>query len=359
MKEVLNVLASIAQTVAYGEKAIEPNNPLKEGYEFKGWSTNKHVFEKFDFNTAITKDMTLYAFWNEDTRLIKIGIINLSPEESVGRQANVRDLKNTFTMANGYKTYNYNSNEHTEQLAAFNQFIEDGARYILLAATSFSGWDDAINKAKKANIPVVLFDRMIRNNQYTAAVVSNFKKEGEKAVNWLIRQGFPEYNVLHLQGKLQSDAQIDRSNALNKIASLKAIKLSIVKQQTGNWSTDEAKQITKDTISQGIAFNVVYAENDDMAKGAVQALDEAGRSHGVNGDIIILSFDGNKWALEELLKGKWNCIIQWSPFQAAQLHKIIQDLENGIQPAQKIFFTEEGSFDAKTISKNDIEKYGF
>ena len=108
-------------------------------------------------------------------------------------------------------------------------------------------------------------------------------------------------------------------------------------------------------INSGEKFNVIYAENDGMAKGAVAALDEAGITHGVDGDVIIMGFDCNKWALRELLAGSWNYDVQCSPFQAA----VISDLIKGNATAsEKKIINEEKGFDAATITQEDIDTYG-
>jgi len=95
-----------------------------------------------------------------------------------------------------------------------------------------------------------------------------------------------------------------------------------------------------------------------MAKGAVAALDEAGISHGVNGDVIIMGFDANKWALRELLAGNWNYNGQCSPFQAAVIDEMIKRLEAGETLSAKKVISEEKGFDARTITQADIDTYG-
>lgn len=95
-----------------------------------------------------------------------------------------------------------------------------------------------------------------------------------------------------------------------------------------------------------------------MAKGAAAALDKANISHGVDKDVIIMGFDCNKWALEELKKGNWNYDGQCNPFQAETLHKIIQKLQKGETISEKKVIMEEKGFDAKEITDDDIKKFG-
>ena len=286
---------------------------------------------------------------------IKIGVVNNPPSESGYREANVKDIETVFSAENGYELKTFYSKVNDEQLQAAKGFITDGVDYLLISAAETTGWDDVLKKAKDAGVKVYIFDRKIAVDEslYEAAVVSDMAKEGETAVNWLLSQNLPEYNVIHIQGAMGSDAQIGRTGALD--AQFASGKMKKVVQQTAAWDEAEAKKIVETVINSGEDFNVIYAENDGMAKGAVAALDEAGITHGVDGKVIVIGFDCNKWALRELLAGKWNYDGQCSPFQA----KIINDLiKSGKAPSQKLIINEEKGFDAKTITENDINTYG-
>ena len=285
---------------------------------------------------------------------IKIGIINNPPSESGYRAANVKDMETVFSAAKGYDVKTFYSLKNDEQLNAASQFITDGVDYILLSAAATDGWSSVLKKAQKAGIKVFLFDRMInvKDNLYEAAVVSDMAKEGETAVNWLKAQKLPEYKVIHIQGAMGSDAQIGRTGALD--AEFAAGTMKKVVQQTATWDEAEAKKIVESVINSKEDFNVIYAENDGMAKGAVAALDEAGITHGVNGKVVVMGFDCNKWALRELLAGNWNYDGQCSPFQAAVIENMIK---TGKVPSKKIISDEKG-FDAKKISQSDIDTYG-
>ena len=214
-------------------------------------------------------------------------------------------------------------------------------------------------KCQAAGIRVILFDRTIDadDSLYEASIVSDMAKEGQTAVDWLAGQNLDTYNIIHIQGVMGSAAQIGRTGALNdKVASDSS--WNLVTQQTAEWSAETAQQIVQAAIDSGTSFNVIYAENDDMAKGAVQALDKANISHGVGKDVIVMGFDCNKWALEELLAGNWNYDGQCNPFQASYIDAIIKDLENGKAPSSKVIVMDEKGFDAATITQEDVDNYG-
>ena len=286
---------------------------------------------------------------------IKVGVVNNPPSESGYREANVKDMEAVFSAANGYELKTAYSLKNDEQLQAAQGFITEGVDYLLISAAETTGWDEVLKKAKEAGIKVFLFDRMIDVDEslYEAAVVSDMSKEGETAVNWLLAQNLDEYNVIHIQGAMGSDAQIGRTGALD--AQFASGKMNKVVQQTATWDEAEAKKIVESVINSGDDFNVIYAENDGMAKGAVAALDEAGISHGTNGKVVVMGFDCNKWALRELLAGAWNYDGQCSPFQAQIISDIIQGKKT---VTSKKIINEEKGFDAKTLTDDDINTYG-
>lgn len=290
--------------------------------------------------------------------LIKVGIINNDPNESGYRTANDNDMKEKFTKENGYDAQFAYSMKNDEQISSAQQFIQDGVDYLLISAADTAGWDTVLQDAQNAGTRVILFDRVIDADEslYEAAIISDMDKEGETAVNWLRDQGLDEYNIIHIQGVMGSAAQQGRTGALND--AVESDGWNLVTQQAADWNAETAQQIVQSVIDSGDEFNVIYAENDDMARGAVAALDQANISHGVDGDVIIMGFDTNTWALEELLKGNWNYDGQCNPYQASYIDEVIQTIESGGTVEEKTIYLEEKGFDAETITQEDIDQYG-
>ena len=305
-------------------------------------------------NLVLAAVMAMMVLPTFAAKLVKVGIINNDPNESGYRTANVNDMKKTFTTKNGYNPTFFYSLKNDEQIAAARKMVQDEVDYLLISAVGTSGWTSVLKDAQDAGIKVILFDRTIDADEslYEASIVSDMAQEGKTAVNWLAGQNLKEYNIIHIQGVMGSAAQIGRSGALDEKVKAES-NWNIVAQQTAEWNAENAQQIVQAVIDSGKKFNVIYAENDDMAKGAVAALDKAGISHGVGKDVIIMGFDCNKWALEELLAKRWNYDGQCNPFQASYINDIIK---NGAK--QKTVIMEEKGFDAATITKADVAKYG-
>ena len=297
--------------------------------------------------------------------LITVGIINLDPAESGYREANVKNLTDTFTKENGYDATFVTAPTADKQLEAAKGFITDQKEYILISAAETTGWDEVLEEAQEAGVQVFLFDRMIDCDPdlYTAAVVSDMRQEGETAVAWLESLGLKEYKILHIQGQLGSAAQIGRSDPLTEKCA-EDPNWTIVREGTGgdSWDPNEARKIAEAAINAGEDFNIVYAENDGMAGGVVEALDAAGITHGYGKDVIVMGFDCNKWALRELLAGNWNYDGQCSPFPAGVIDEMIKTIElggeiEGLNELNQIISDEVG-FDAYTICRADIDTYG-
>ncbi|HPG87031.1 MAG TPA: substrate-binding domain-containing protein, partial [Spirochaetales bacterium] len=254
------------------------------------------------FCTALVLLVAFAGAVSAQGSLIRVGIVNLPPEESGYRQANVEDMNAVFSRANGYDMKQTNTGDNSEQIAAAQGYIRDGVKYLLISAANASGWDNVLKAAKTAGVTVFLFDRLIQTDasNYKAALVSDMAAEGTTAVNWLLSQKLPAYNVILIRGQMGSAAELGRSSALLKARD--SGKVKIVADGTGgdSWSPEEARKVVEAAIAAGKDFNVIYAQNDGMAQGAVQALDAAGISHGKNGKVKIIGFDFNRFALRNV-----------------------------------------------------------
>ena len=291
---------------------------------------------------------------------IKVGIVNLPPEESGYRQANVEDMNNVFSKANGYDAKQTNTGDNSEQIAAAQGYIRDGVDYLLISAANASGWDNILKSAKTAGVKVFLFDRLIDTaaSNYQAALVSDMKTEGNTAMNWVLGQKLGKINLILIRGQLGSAAEQGRSAAA--LAAKDAGKINIVADGTGgdSWSLEEARKVVEAAIAAKKDFNVIYAENDGMAQGAVQALDAAGITHGKNGKVKILGFDFNRFALRNVQAGYWNCDVQCSPRQAGEISGWIKADVKGTKIPSGIVYQKEIFADTATITDDIITKLG-
>jgi simple sugar transport system substrate-binding protein len=265
-------------------------------------------------------------------------------------------MLNAFNLPGYRLVLSDSNNDAAKQVADVQGFIDQEFDYIVIAAVNMDGWDTVLKNAQKAKIPVILVDRSmnVSDDLYTCWVGPDFKVEGQKATAWMEKHfaGKP-VNVVNLQGQLGAGAQVGRSEALADAVVKNG--WTLLAQQTGNWSTVEAKNIMTTWIRQyGDRINCVYAENDNMADGAIQALREAGKKVGGKDGVAIISFDANRPYLQMTLQGLINCNVECNPLHGPKVFEIIQMLESGTQP-QKRMLVEEEAFYYDTITQAIID----
>jgi simple sugar transport system substrate-binding protein len=293
---------------------------------------------------------------NED--LIVVGFSQVGAE-SDWRMANTKSMKETFTGENGYKLILKDAQQkQANQISAIREFIKNKVDYIVLASVSEEGWDEVLNEAKDAGIPVILVDRMIQTSDdslYVAWVGSDFLKEGDTAVTWMENtfKDDKELKIVHLQGSMGSSAQIGRTDGLQ--AGLdKNSGWEVIDRDTGDFTQVKGKEIMQRILKQYDSIDVLFCENDNMAFGAIEALEEAHRSYGLNGDIAVISFDATRKGLEATLAGQINYDVECNPLHGPRVADIIQQIENGETPA-KLAYVNELAFDAADITQGNID----
>ena len=205
------------------------------------------------------------------------------------------------------------------QIAAVRSFVAQGVDAILLAPVVATGWDAVLEEAKEAEIPVVLLDRMVDSDPslYLTAVGSDLVHEGEVAGQWLVDTvGEEPCRVVELQGTTGSSPAIDRAQGfLNAIEGHDNIE--IVRSQTGNFTRAEGKTVMESFLQAengGADICALYAHNDDMAVGAIQAIKEAGLKPGT--DILVVSIDAVPDIFQAMAAGEANATVELTPNMA-------------------------------------------
>lgn len=287
--------------------------------------------------------------------VVIVGFAQCKVDESDWRIHNTRSVQAAFDVP-GYQLILADSdNDHDKQLADVQEFIDQGVDYIILAAVNESGWETVLTNAQNAGIPVILMDRNINAPEelWTAWFGGSFKNEGIRAVEWIERRfGDGQVNIVHLQGQLGASAQVGRTEAL--MEGITRNNWNLLGQQTGEWETDPAKAVMASWVRQfGDRINCVYAENDNMALGAIQALQEAGIRVGGAEGVAIVTFDANRWSLNMTLAGTINANVECNPLLGPGVFKIIDNMQNGIKPEKRSTVNME-SFYWDTITQEMI-----
>ncbi|MDR2108195.1 MAG: ABC transporter substrate-binding protein [Coriobacteriales bacterium] len=289
--------------------------------------------------------------------LISVGFSQVSVE-SDWRIANTASIKEALCEANGYQLIFKDAQQKLEnQLEAVREFIAAAVDYIVIAPITETGWDEVLQEAQAADIPVILVGRMIDvsdDSLYTCWVGSDFFAEGSKAAKWMEQSlGSGPLNIVHIQGTLGSSAQIGRSAGLEEGLARNS-NWQLVAQGTGDFSETNGRDFMERTLRQNLNINLIYCENDNMAFGAMEALDAARIPYGRSSDITLVSFDGTRRGLENTLAGRINLDVECNPLHGPRVAEIIQQMEKGLTPIKRSFMTE-AAFEAATITQAQID----
>ncbi len=252
--------------------------------------------------------------------------------ESDWRTANTQNYQNTFTAENGYELQLVDcDNDNAAQLEAVRNFIGQELDYIVIAPIETAGWDTVLQEAKDAGIPVIIADREIDADasMYDAWVGTNTKNEGVTAGNWLAEYlDGKEANILVIEGTVGASAALGRSEGFNEVAASHS-EWKILDSQSGDFTQAGGQEVMESFIKSYSDFNVVVCQNDNEAYGAMDAMDAAGITYGVDGDVTIISFDATHDGLQYTLDGKITCNVECNPLQAGFAEEVIKKLEAG------------------------------
>jgi len=319
-----------------------------------------------------------------DSDLIIVGFSQLG-SESDWRTANTKSIQNALVEKNGFSLIFQNGRQSQDnQIKDVRSFIFQEVDYILIAPVTETGWDTVLTEAKAAGIPVIIVDRMIDTEDeslYVASVGTDKYAEGIEAGRWLekylIEQEFEDtasqengsssveaasqeengqdtdiINIVILEGTLHSTAQIGRSQGFADITQNHE-DWNILAQEDGDFTKAKGKEIMAKYLQKYDDIDVLVSQNDDMTFGAIEAIQEAGLTCGVNGEITIISFDAVSEAFDKMEDGLINVDIECNPLQGQLIAEIIGRLENG-ETVDKVSYVEGKVFEAGNAGTDRI-----
>lgn len=290
--------------------------------------------------------------------LIVVGVSQLG-SESLWRTANTASIQRAFTKENGYFLIFNNARQKQEnQIKDIRSFISQRVDYIVFSPVTEDGWDTVLLEAKEAGIPVILADRMVNiqdESLYTTWVGTDMHEEGEKAGKWLEeylkehRRDEEEINIVVLQGTIGATSEIGRTEGFDSIADRHS-NWNVLKRVNGDFTTAKGKEVMESLLKQYTDIDVVVSQNDDMTFGAIEAIQEAGRTVGVAGEITMISFDATHDALEMVEQGLINVDVECNPEQGDQIAEVIMKIENG-EEIEKSYIIEENVFTKENVNQ--------
>ncbi len=300
--------------------------------------------------TALLAIASLVACSRErDDQRIVLGFSQIG-SESAWRLANTESIKSAAATSNIELRFSDAEQKQENQIAALRQFIADKVDVIAFAPVVSTGWAPVLEEARAAGIPVILTDRPVTADAslYAGYLGSDFVEEGRKAARWVVAQ-FPDVktpvNIVQIEGTVGAGPAIDRKRGFEEVIA-EHPDFRIIQSKSGDFSRDPGEgamaQILATTTSK---IHVLYAHNDDMALGAIKAIEAAGLRPGR--DIRIVSIDGVRAAFEAMIAGKLNATVECNPLMGPQLMTSVTEVVSG-RPISKRIVVDEAVFTMDT-----------
>ncbi len=258
--------------------------------------------------------------------------------ESAWRAANTNSMKSEAEKRGIDLKFADGQGKQENQIRALRSFVTQGVDAIVLAPIVETGWDPVLAEAKRANIPVVIMDRKIQTadeSLYVCFVGSDFYKEGELAADWLIKNAGTRTRIVELQGTPGSAAANERRKAFAD-ALVKAPQFKLIDSQSGDFRRSGGKEVMEAFLKKhGKEIEIVYAHNDDMALGAIQAIEEAGMKPG--SDILVIAIDAIKEGVQAVVDGKINAVVECNPLFGPKIYDTIAKIRAG-EPVERVSY---------------------
>jgi galactofuranose transport system substrate-binding protein len=274
--------------------------------------------------------------------------------ESEWRTANTTSIQTAAPEAGITLRFSDAQQKQENQIKALRSFIAQRVDVIAFSPVVETGWETVLREAKAANIPVILTDRAVEVSDetlYLSLIGSDFVEEGRKAGRWLLenkKDVTGDIHIVELQGTVGSAPANDRKKGFAEIVNADP-RFKIIRSQTGDFTRAKGKEVMEAFLkAEGKKINVLFAHNDDMAIGAIQAIEEAGFKPGT--DITIISIDGVKGAFEAMIAGKLNVTVECSPLLGPQLMAAVKEVVAG-KPIPRRIVTEESVFPMETAAE--------
>jgi len=244
-----------------------------------------------------------------------------------------------------------------KQVSDVEDLIARRVDLILLAPREFEGLTPALQAAKEAKIPVILVDRQAAGTageDYVTFLGSNFIEQGRRAAEWLVKETNGKAKIVELLGTAGSSVARDRAQGFRQGIEGRP-GMQIIASQTGDFSRAAAQRVMQNIVqSLGTQITAVYAHNDEMALGAIQALKAAGLKPGT--DVTIISIDGERAALEAIQRGELGASVESNPRFGPLAFDTIEKVRAGDKIPPQILITDR-FFDSSNAAQFIAEAY--
>jgi len=285
--------------------------------------------------------LSISAFAGEHAKKLVVGFSQIGAE-SAWRTAETESIVSEAKKRGVDLKLSDAQQKQENQIKALRSFVAQRVDAIILAPVVETGWQPVLREVKRANIPVILVDRGIKvpdQSLYATLIASDFVQEGRMAAEWLAKKLNGKGNIVELQGTTGAAPAIDRKKGFEE-GLAKYPGLKIIKSQSGDFTRSKGKEVMEAFLkAEGKNIQAVYAHNDDMALGAIQAIEEAGFKPGM--DMIVVSIDGVKDAFNAMVAGKLNCSVECNPLLGPAAFDAVEVILAGKSVPKKTIVKDE------------------
>jgi galactofuranose transport system substrate-binding protein len=279
---------------------------------------------------------------------IVLGFVQVS-SEGTWRLTNSKSIKEAAEKAGIKLLFREGMNNYTNQTNELRELIASGVDVLAFSPSQLEGWDKVLNEAKDAGIPVIIVDRMVETSDpslYTTFIGSDMVEEGRRAANWLVKymnsinRGTGEVRVVVLEGIKGSTPAVNRDKGFREVLN-KYPNYKIVASEPADYIFSKGEEVMSNFLAaQEGKIDVVFAHNDEMALGAIEAIREYDKVHVHGKDIIVVGVDAIKKAFETMIKGEMHASIECSPLLGPQLMQAVKDIVDGKKVPREIITVE-------------------
>jgi ABC-type sugar transport system substrate-binding protein len=280
--------------------------------------------------------------------------------ESGWRTANTTSIQDAAKAADVNLKFSDANGEQENQISAIRSFVQQRVSVIAFSPVVRTGWDAVLLEAKNAGIPVILTDRAVDTQEkdvYKTFLGADFVQEGKWAGEWTAKEYASApgpVNIVQLEGTTGSDPALERSTGFAD-----AIKanpnLKVIASQSGDFTRSGGKQVMEAFLKANPKIDMVFAQNDDMALGAVEAIEAAGKKPGQ--DIKIVAIDATHDGMQATADGKFNFLVECNPLLGPQLMDIAKKVVAGEAVPARIVTPDETFDQAQAKAALPDRKY--
>lgn len=267
--------------------------------------------------------------------------------ESGWRTANTTSIQDAAKAADINLKFSDAGGKQENQISAIRSFIQQRVNVIAFSPVVRTGWDAVLLEAKNANIPVILTDRAVDTQEkdvYKTFLGADFVQEGQWAGDWVVKEfanASGPVNIVQLEGTTGSDPALERSTGFSKAIAANP-NLTVIASQSGDFTRSGGKQVMEAFLKANPKIDLVFAQNDDMGLGAIEAIEAAGKKPGQ--DIKIVAIDATHDGMQALADGKMNFIVECNPLLGPQLMDLAKKVIAG-EPVPPRVVTPDQTFD--------------